>query len=381
MSAFYNGTEYMTIRTAGGPGSGAFLGINTQTPQDHLQVRGNATIGLGAFEGGAELASARLLIGSRIASTSNASTSIVEFMGNTAFSNNNNQYASAGRLVGGFDVGGGWGNSFVKVQVPSASSSTLIDAIKVSGGGTVVMLNATVLNNLVLPTDKLVVTTNGRSAFMYGNNGQNYYHGAEQFFQINGITRFRVFSDVVEVTTPFQVNGNPIYNVSQITSTNNVARFTFCNNSHSQYFSPGSHLFYGNGIQNMSIDINGNVVARGTLTGASDMRLKTDLVPVTGALRILQDLTGYTFRRVDMESSRRYIGLIAQDVQKVLPEAVLENDSGYLSVAYGELAAVFVEAIKEQQQHIRRIEMEQKAQCELIAALESRLRRVEAGLA
>ena len=54
-----------------------------------------------------------------------------------------------------------------------------------------------------------------------------------------------------------------------------------------------------------------------------------------------------------METEGREVGLVAQEVQKVLPEAVLENETtGVLSVAYQNIVGVLVEAIKEQQKQI-----------------------------
>ena len=86
------------------------------------------------------------------------------------------------------------------------------------------------------------------------------------------------------------------------------------------------------------------------LVTSSDSRLKTDLEPITDALNRVRSLTGYTFRRISPSQSAaaaRETGLIAQEVQKVLPEAVNVSESdGTLGVTYGNLAGLFVEAIK-----------------------------------
>lgn len=89
---------------------------------------------------------------------------------------------------------------------------------------------------------------------------------------------------------------------------------------------------------------NGNGYLGGTWTEASDCKLKTDLQRIDGALDKVASLTGYTFNRIDLPG--RHTGLIAQDVQAVLPEAVSEHD-GTLGIAYGNLAGLLVEAIKE----------------------------------
>ena len=77
----------------------------------------------------------------------------------------------------------------------------------------------------------------------------------------------------------------------------------------------------------------------------SDRRLKSDFMRINGALERVEQLTGYTFRY--RNDARRTTGLVAQDVAEVLPEAVFEAADGTLSLAYGNLMGLVVEAIKE----------------------------------
>lgn len=96
----------------------------------------------------------------------------------------------------------------------------------------------------------------------------------------------------------------------------------------------------------------GDVTATGNVTAYSDERLKTDLVVIESALDKIDVLRGVCYtRKVD---GSRQTGLVAQDVQKVLPEAVVEVD-GFLTVAYGNLAGLFVEAIKELRAEIKEL--------------------------
>ncbi len=88
---------------------------------------------------------------------------------------------------------------------------------------------------------------------------------------------------------------------------------------------------------------NGDFTASGNVTAFSDIRLKTDLTKIGDALAKVNLLTGYTYTRTD--TGARQTGLVAQDVQRVLPEAVLDGE--HLSVAYGNLMGLMVEAIKE----------------------------------
>lgn len=86
------------------------------------------------------------------------------------------------------------------------------------------------------------------------------------------------------------------------------------------------------------------VVTAPNFVSSSDVRLKSDIAPITEALAKVQALHGVTFRMVG--SDTRQMGLIAQDVQAVAPEAVIEAD-GVLRLAYGNLVGLLVEAIKD----------------------------------
>jgi hypothetical protein len=87
----------------------------------------------------------------------------------------------------------------------------------------------------------------------------------------------------------------------------------------------------------------------------SDRRFKTILAPITSALDKIKRLSGvlFTWKRAEYPDRNfpegAQIGLIAQDVEKVLPELVHTDDEGYKSLSYDKLTAVLVEAVKEQQ--------------------------------
>lgn len=94
-----------------------------------------------------------------------------------------------------------------------------------------------------------------------------------------------------------------------------------------------------------SWDTAGNLTAPGNVTAYSDIRLKDNIVPITNATALVEKLQGVYFNYKN--ASNKNIGLIAQDVKVVLPELVSETENGYLAVAYGNIVAVLIEAIKE----------------------------------
>jgi len=100
-------------------------------------------------------------------------------------------------------------------------------------------------------------------------------------------------------------------------------------------------------------DASGNFVARGNVSAYSDKRLKTDIEPICDALDKVQQLNGVTFKRTD--TGEFGTGLIAQDVEKVMNTAVQKDDNGMLSVSYGNLVGLLVEAIKELKEEVEHL--------------------------
>jgi hypothetical protein len=89
----------------------------------------------------------------------------------------------------------------------------------------------------------------------------------------------------------------------------------------------------------------------GNVTAYSDKRVKENIEVIPNALEKVLQLSGYTFDRTDVDMPRQ-TGLIAQEVLKVLPEAVSGSEEEHYSVAYGNLVGLLIEAIKEQQTQI-----------------------------
>ena len=93
---------------------------------------------------------------------------------------------------------------------------------------------------------------------------------------------------------------------------------------------------------------NGSFTATGNVTAYSDIRLKEDIQPIHNAVSKVQQLTGNTYTRNDLKDpDRRYGGVIAQEVEVVLPEAVGESEDGTKTVDYNALIALLVESVKE----------------------------------
>ena len=105
-----------------------------------------------------------------------------------------------------------------------------------------------------------------------------------------------------------------------------------------------------------SLHVSGTICATQDVLIYSDLRAKSNLEVIVNPLEKLTALTGYTYdfktstetpAKTTTKISDRFTGIIAQDLEKVLPEAVHKDENGNLSVAYGNLAGLFVESIKQ----------------------------------
>ena len=105
------------------------------------------------------------------------------------------------------------------------------------------------------------------------------------------------------------------------------------------------------------IDASGDIIAFST----SDINFKENIIPITDALLKLENISGNTY---DWKNEFEYIhgfkgndvGVIAQEIQKVLPEAVRERENGYLAVQYEKIIPLLIESIKELSAKIKELE-------------------------
>jgi len=89
------------------------------------------------------------------------------------------------------------------------------------------------------------------------------------------------------------------------------------------------------------------VASYGNIVGYSDIRLKKNIEKIDGALDKVCALNGYTFERTNATvEGRRDTGVIAQEVYEQHPEAITIDNEGFMAVSYGNMAGLFIEAIK-----------------------------------
>lgn len=168
--------------------------------------------------------------------------------------------------------------------------------------------------NLLIGTSATVSTGGQLQMQGYNAAGGTGYHGLFAFYNTYGTA-----------TNPYKfVRLNSAGGIEVINSAYNAVIFT--------------------------MDNSGNFTAAANITAYSDIRLKANIHPIKDALAKVQQMQGVSYER--KSDGEKKIGFIAQDLQKVLPEVVIENHDGLLSVDYGNIVALLTEAIKEQQVQI-----------------------------
>ena len=106
------------------------------------------------------------------------------------------------------------------------------------------------------------------------------------------------------------------------------------------------------------LDVSGSILATGDITAFSDINLKENIEVIPNALDKVSQIRGVTFIRKDLDDKSRKSGVIAQEVEKVLPEVVTTTEDGTKTVAYGNLVGLLIESIKELKAEVEELKKE-----------------------
>lgn len=137
----------------------------------------------------------------------------------------------------------------------------------------------------------------------------------------------------------------------------------------------------GTDSPNYTLDVRGTIGNNTTLYH-SDRRWKKNIEPLECALNTVSQLAGisYEWRRNEYREMQfpagRHLGLIAQDVEKIVPELVHTGDDGYKAIEYAKLTALLVEAVKDLKQENERLQGQVDRIDELEAQIEELRRAV-----
>ena len=106
------------------------------------------------------------------------------------------------------------------------------------------------------------------------------------------------------------------------------------------------------------LDVSGTIRATGDVIAYSDARVKENIETISNALHKVRAMRGVNYNKIG--DNKRSIGVIAQEVLKVLPEVIHQDETGMYSVAYGNIVGVLIEAVKELTKKVEELEAKLK---------------------
>jgi hypothetical protein len=209
-------------------------------------------------------------------------------------------------------------------------------------------------------------------------NGNGYYN-VQNWLQVNGSHgifwpghySFHIRPNISSTYTQMEIIGskNSYGGIYDNHSAVNVAMYDSGGNGGVYREGQGRWFWYhhvGNNCTGISTSstsssyrayIGGSLYAEGDVVAYSDVRKKTDIVTIDNALEKVINLRGVYYTRIDDAARGRQTGVIAQEVNQVLPEVVTyASDVDEYGVSYGNIVGVLIEAIKEQQLQIEKLQ-------------------------
>lgn len=194
---------------------------------------------------------------------------------------------------------------------------------------------------------------------------------------VNGTSQFQDIN-VRDLNVNRNANFNMNVNFNDVTTFSANANF-----SNDIFVNQNEAVGHDLGVSH-DLTVGNNITANGTVTAAafitsSDARLKENIVPVKDVLAKLESIQPvyFTYNNVLPRPKAPQLGFIAQEVQKEFPALVTTMDNGYLGVAYGNMAAVAIEAVKEQQKTIQQLTAENKTLSTQLQEQSARIARME----
>ena len=305
-----------------------------------FRTRGNVIVGFGNVGIGTTIPTYKLDVIGDINFRGTLRSNGVPFVSGTSnqwTSTASNTYISTGSNVGIGTIAPGYPlevNGTARVGQLLIGSNTTSNAIVfagVNGDGDVSSPHTIIMERLYDPNNGSNVTSDYSELLLAKFNDASSLTGPDRIRHVAASHKWQVYGGVATAgMTPTMLADSNFTNAMYIDSNANVGIGTI---------SPSQKLH-----------VVGAILASGDITAFSDERLKSNISPITNGLDKVLKLNGYTFDVKD--DDKRRTGLLAQEVMDVLPEAVQEQNDGHYSLAYGNLAGLFVEAFKSMHQQM-----------------------------
>lgn len=224
---------------------------------------------------------------------------------------------------------------------PGGGALQLVSAAGTNIGGNVDISGALVVKNAVtfsntLRVDSTATFNNTLTVTSGGANITGNISGSGNITTTNGYLKVTGDISGASVTVSGNISGGQIIGTSLSIASDGAS------------ISGGASILGGLTVNTGDFSVQtGSITASGNVTAYSDRRLKDNIVTIDSALDKLMKMRGVYYKRKGTET--RSVGVIAQEVEEVLPEVVMTDSKDMKSVAYGNIVGLLIEAIKEQQ--------------------------------
>lgn len=209
------------------------------------------------------------------------------------------------------------GHPALDITISGTKRLVLQDKTLTVSGNVIVASNLTISGTTSIGTASI-----GNTLTITGKTTMN------ENLTVSGLSTFNQFNTVQ--LTP----STPVFKVNNSTASSTYFTISTHSNTETCLAQIGGELIVGD-----------DITAFGTITQSSDERLKTNVKTLTNSLELVSKLRGVEYDLIRDNSHN--VGLIAQEVEAVVPEVVKTDTSGMKSVAYANLVAHLIEAIKE----------------------------------
>jgi hypothetical protein len=258
-------------------------------------------------------------------------------------SGNANTSITGSMLILSRTTGAGENIAFRNTGTSTGISGTTYAGQMISAGNNIFELYTDTTNPIVFgtnATERMRITSGGE--IIGTNNSQ---------FRVTSFGNFRVNSNTDGLIGYFMRSGswkgNSENNLALATDgAFGIAFFTNGSTSEKMLLTAGGNILMGTTSDNGErLYVSGSIRATGSITANSDVRLKKNIERIENALQKVSEISGYTYNTIYDED--RHAGVIAQEIDKVLPEIVNKGNDGLMGVEYGNISALLIEAIKD----------------------------------
>ena len=225
----------------------------------------------------------------------------------------------------------------------------------------------TIRDNTILgigDSNDLQLYHDGSNSYLKDNGtGNIFYRGGTQTFQnAAGSKTMAVLNAANSVDLNFNDSTKFQTTNTGVSVTGNVVASGYITGSYisasNDIYAAGNLRIIGN-ISGSSISSSGDILADGDVVAynSSDERLKDNIEVIQGSLDKIGEIRGVEFDWNDKspgwaQERGHDVGVVAQEVQKILPEVVTERKNGYLGVDYKRIVPLLIESIKELKQEV-----------------------------